>query len=71
MNDRYSTIKNRIFDIANANKGVKAIIAIGSSTRSELKADDYSDLDLLIATDDTESWLYGSIPEQLGNVKIS
>ncbi len=71
MTDRYSDIKNRILNIANADNGIKAIIAIGSSTRSEVKADEYSDLDLLIATDDTESWLYGNIPEKLGNVKIS
>ncbi len=71
MNDRYSDIKNRILTIAKADKGVKAIIAIGSSTRSELTADDYSDLDLLIAADDTESWLYGNIPEQLGTIQIS
>lgn len=69
--DRYATIKNKILDIASVDKDIKAIIAIGSSTRSELKADDYSDLDLIIATDDTEKWLYGSIPEQIGSVKIS
>ncbi len=71
MNDRYSTIKNRLLDIAKADKSIKAIIAIGSSTRNELKADDYSDLDLMIATDDTEKWLYGDIPERIGEVKIS
>lgn len=71
MIDRYTDIKNRILDIANADKGIKAIIAIGSSTRSAVKADEYSDLDLLIAADDVESWLYGNIPEQLGDVKIS
>ncbi len=71
MQDRYLAIKNRILDIANADKGIKAIIAIGSSTRSEVKADEYSDLDLLIAADDPESWLYGNMPEQLGDLKIS
>lgn len=71
MYDRYSDIKNRLLHIAKADKGIKAIIVIGSSTRSEVKADEYSDLDLLIATDDTESWLYGNTPEQLGELKIS
>ncbi len=71
MSDRYATIKKKLLDIANTNKDVKAIIAIGSSTRNVLKADDYSDLDLIIATEDTESWLHGNIPEQLGSVKIS
>ena len=69
--DRYAIIKNKILDIANSDKSIRAVIAIGSSTRSELKADDYSDLDLIIATDDTEKWLYGTAPEQIGNVKIS
>lgn len=69
--DRYINIKTRILDIANSDEGIKAIIAIGSSTRSEWKADEYSDLDLIIVAEDTESWLYGSIPEQLGDVKIS
>lgn len=69
--DRYATIKSKILDIANADKSIRAVIAIGSSTRSELKADEYSDLDLIIATDDTEKWLYGTIPKQIGNVKIS
>ena len=71
MIDRYSDIKRNILDIANADQNIKAIVAIGSSTRSEVKADEYSDLDLLIATDDTENWLYGNIPETLGNVQIS
>ncbi len=71
MQDRYSAIKNRILEIANSDNGIKAIVAIGSSTRSEVKADEYSDLDLLIAVDDTESWLYGDIPRQLGDVRIS
>jgi len=71
MNDRYSAIKNRILELAADDNGIKAIIAIGSSTRTEVKADEYSDLDLLIAADDTDSWLYGNIPEQFGEVRIS
>lgn len=69
--DRYENIKNKILDIAKVDKSIYAVIAIGSSTRSQLKADEYSDLDLIIATDDPEKWLYGTIPEQIGNVKIS
>ncbi len=71
MADRFTEIKKKILDIANSDNNVKAVIAIGSSTRSELKADDYSDLDLLIAADNTEEWLYGNIPEQIGDLKIS
>ena len=69
--DRYATIKNKILDIANADQSIRAVIAIGSSVRSELKADEYSDLDLIIATEDTEKWLYGVAPDEIGNVKIS
>ena len=71
MQDRYSQIKKRLLEIAGKDNGIKAVIAIGSSTRSEVKADEYSDLDLLIAAEDTESWLYGDIPQLLGDVKIS
>lgn len=69
--DRYAIIKDKILNIANTDKSVYAVVVIGSSTRSELKADDYSDLDLIIATDDTEKWLYGNVPEKIGNAKIS
>ncbi len=71
MQDRYAQIKLRILELAKADEGIKAVVAIGSSTRSEVKADEYSDLDLIIATEDTEKWLYGDIPEQLGDMKIS
>lgn len=71
MTDRYYEIKNRILDTAKADNGIKAIIAIGSSTRSDVRADEYSDLDLLIAADDTDSWLYGNIPELFGDIRIS
>lgn len=71
MSDRYFEIKSRILDTAKSDKNVKAVVAIGSSVRSDIKADEYSDLDLLIASDDTESWLYGNIPEKIGNIKVS
>ena len=29
---------------------------------------EYSDLDVVIATDNTESWLYGDYPAKLGDV---
>lgn len=71
MQDRYAEIKARILELANVDEGIKAVIAIGSSTRSEVKADEYSDLDLIIAAEDTEKWLYGDIPERLGDMRIS
>ena len=69
--DRYVKIKSKVLDIAKADQSIRAIVAIGSSVRSEAKADAYSDLDLIIAAEDTEKWLYGTLPDELGNVKIS
>jgi len=71
MIDRYFEIKKRILDFAEKDDTVKAVVAIGSSTRSEVKADEFSDLDLIIATENTEEWLYGDIPNKFGDVKIS
>ncbi len=71
MQDRYEQIKSRIIELADADEGIKAVVVIGSSTRSEVKADEYSDLDLIIAAEDTEKWLYDDIPKQLGEMKIS
>lgn len=71
MQDRYAQIKAGIQELARADEGIKAVVAIGSSTRSEVRADEYSDLDLIIAAEDTEKWLYGDIPEKLGDMKIS
>ena len=50
---------------------IRAIVLISSSTRDAAKADEYSDLDVLIATEKPEGWLYGDRPERLGRVKIS
>lgn len=69
--EKYHEIKRRLLLLAENHAEIKAVVAIGSSTRSDVPADEYSDLDLIIATDDTESWLYGNLPAQLGDVKIS
>lgn len=69
--DRYGTIKENLLQVAKQNEDVFAIIAIGSSVRDFSKADEYSDLDLVIATKDTEKWLYGNEPDKLGEIKIS
>lgn len=71
MNDRYADIKSRILELARTDDHIRAVVMIGSSTRNDIKADDYSDLDLIIASEDTESWLYGGIPERLGDLRIS
>lgn len=69
--DKYHEIKQRLLLIAEKHAEIKAVVAIGSSTRSDVPADEYSDLDIMIVTDDTDSWLYGNLPAELGDVKIS
>ena len=71
MSGRYSEIRARLISCAETDGDIKCVTAIGSSTRSAVKADEYSDLDLIIATDNTARWLTGDYPAQLGNVGIS
>lgn len=69
--DRYVEIKNKIVELATTDSDIKAIVAIGSSTRNDIKADEFSDLDLIIATDDVEKWFSNEYPKLLGNVSVS
>ena len=69
--DRYQDIKAKILEYANKDEDIKAIVAIGSSTRKEITADEFSDLDLFVVTNDPEKWYSGEYPELLGNVSIS
>ncbi|MBQ6890266.1 MAG: aminoglycoside 6-adenylyltransferase [Oscillospiraceae bacterium] len=69
--DRYSEIKQRLLSLAETSENLLAVIAIGSSARDYSKADEYSDLDLLLVCSNPASWLYGDLPMQLGKVKIS
>lgn len=71
MFDRYGEIKNKILIYAREDDDIKAIVAIGSSTRMTVGADEFSDLDLIIATTNTEKWFSGEYPKLLGNVSIS
>ena len=48
--DKYIQIKRKILEYSESDDDIKAIVAIGSSTRSDIKADEYSDLDLFIVT---------------------
>ena len=70
MADRYKEIKENICHYSEADSEVKAVIAIGSTTRESLKADEYSDLDLIIVTDSPTSWYSGEYPMQLGEISI-
>lgn len=69
--DRFMSIKEKLLALAKEDEDIKAIVLIGSSTRDMVKADEYSDLDVVIATKKPEGWLYGDCPEKLGSVKIS
>lgn len=69
--DRYGEIKKRLMDIAENDDDMTAVVAIGSSVRKYSTADEFSDIDLVIAVKNTEKWLYGDIPSKLGEVMIS
>lgn len=69
--DRYLQIKQRLLRVAENDDGLLAVIAIGSSAREYVKADEYSDLDLLLVCSDSTDWLYGDLPSKLGEVKIT
>ena len=70
MADRYKEIKENICRYSEVDSEIKAVIAIGSSTRESVKADEYSDLDLIIVTDNPTSWYSGEYPMQLGEISI-
>ena len=70
-NDLYREIKRKISGYAEQDEAIKAVIAIGSSTRSDVPADEYSDLDLIIVTDSPDRWCSGEYQELFGNVSIS
>ena len=70
--DKYTVIKERLINIAKENNSIKAVVAIGSSVRGYSKSDEYSDIDIIIGTDDPEGILYtDEILAQLGDIKIS
>lgn len=69
--DRFMNIKEKLLSLAKEDEDIKAVVLIGSSTRDTVKADEYSDLDVVITTVKPEGWLYGDYPEKLGSVKIS
>ena len=71
MTDRYRDIKQKLCKYAEQDKDIKAVIAIGSSTRSEVPADEFSDLDLIIVTSAPDRWYSGEYHALLGNVSIS
>lgn len=69
--DRFSEIKRRLIECAQKDNDIRAIIAIGSSTRDVARADEYSDLDLFIVTESVDEWYSGEYPRRLGEVSIT
>ena len=48
--DKYREIRQRLMELTERDRNIRAVIAFGSSTRDAEKADVYSDLDLMIIT---------------------
>ena len=71
MVDRYADIKTKLLEYAQTDDDIRCIVAIGSSTRKDYEADEFSDLDLMIVTKNPEIWFWGEYPALLGNISIS
>ena len=69
--DRYFDIKNRLLDIAENDEKLCTVIVFGSHARNYSEADEYSDIDFMIVCNNPDEWLFGSLPGELGEIKIS
>ena len=69
--DRFIEIKKARLRYAENSEDLLAVIAIGSSVRSYDAADAYSDLDMILVCRNPADWLYGDLPEKLGDIRIS
>ena len=69
--DRYAEIKRKIVGYAESDGNIESVVAIGSSTRDGIPADEFSDLDLIIATSEPGKWFSGEYPAMFGNISIS
>lgn len=56
--DRYYDIKQRLLSLCKTEQEIRAVILIGSQARDYRKADEYSDIDLIIACSHPERLLY-------------
>lgn len=71
MVDKFIDIEKKILNCAKCDTDIKAIVAIGSSTRDIVKADEFSDLDLIVVTNNINKWFSGEYPELFGSISIS
>lgn len=69
--DRYADIIKRLPALAAEDSGIRFAGIIGSAARENTPADEYSDLDVLLATETPERWFSGEYPAALGNLRIS
>ena len=56
--NRYDELLKRLLAVCKAQPEIKAVIIVGSQAREISKADEYSDLDLIIACSDPKIFLY-------------
>ncbi len=66
MSGAFREIKEELIRQAELDDDIKAIMEMGSSAREEAKADEYSDLDLIVVTVNAEKWYSGEYPDRLG-----
>lgn len=69
--EKFYEVKKRILEYARKDADIKAIVAIGSSTRKDVKADEFSDLDLCVVTSNAEKWYSGEYPKLFGKLNVS
>ena len=65
--NRYDELLKRLLAVCKAQHEIKAVIIVGSQAREISKADEYSDLDLIIACSEPQILLYeNNIIDKLG-----
>ena len=65
--NRYDELMKRLLDVCETQPEIKAVIIVGSQAREISKADEYSDLDLIIACSEPKILLYeNNIINKLG-----
>lgn len=69
--NRYDELMKRLIAVCKAQPEIKAVIIVGSQAREISKADEYSDLDLIIACSEPQILLYeNNIIDELGKLYI-
>ena len=72
MTKEYSHLINNLIDWGKSFDKLKALIVIGSQSRTEYHADEYSDLDMIMVADDPEYFLISNQwLENIGKYHIS